>query len=123
MISSVSAYEINDVEGNKHGQGKQAEFLCGKGGNHVDGHLRAIEFSLQLPDELHVRVHNRLSLVQKFTLWGMLVITVGTVSYNVLSIPSGINLLVHARSNLTQTSELTAGVHEFLHHNAHPQLN
>ena len=62
MISSVSASELNEVEGNEHGQRKEYKFLRGtNGADQVDGHLRAKEISLQLPDEQHVRVHKRMS--------------------------------------------------------------
>ena len=83
MITSVSAYELNEVEEeNKHGQGEEAKPLNGKGYDKVDGHLRVKEISLQLPDKQHVRVHKRLSLVQKLTLWVMLLITVGTLGWD-----------------------------------------
>ena len=112
MITSVSAYELNeDVKGNKNSHEDGALFLTGTGdttSDQVDGHLRAKEISLQLPDEQHVRVHKRLSLVQKLTLWVMLLITVGTLGWDVFSILSAINLLVHARANFTQLAELTA---------------
>ena len=125
MITSVSAYELNEIEeGNKHGQGEEAKPLNGKGYDKVDGHLRAKEISLQLPDEQHVRVHKRLNLVQKLTLWVMLLITVGTLGWDLFSILSAINLLVHARANLTHISEITAARHcDNLHPNAHPSLN
>ena len=124
MITSVSAYELNEVEGNKHGQEEEAEPLNGTGYDKVDGHLRAKEISLQLPDEQNVRVHNRLSLVQKLTLWVMFLITVGTLGWDVFSILSAINLLVHAGSNLTHISELTAArLLENMHANAHTPLN
>ena len=79
MITSVCAYELNEIEGNEHGQGEEAKPLNGTGYHKADGHLRGKEISLQLPDEQHVRVHKRLSLVQKLTLWVMLLITVGTL--------------------------------------------
>ena len=54
----------------------------------------------------------------------MLLITVGTLSWDVFSILSAINLLLHARSNLTHISEFTAARRfENLHANAHPPLN
>ena len=125
MISSVSEYELNEVEGNEHGQRREYKFLSGtNGGNQVDGHLHAKEISLQLAYEQHLRVHMRLSLVQKLTLWVMLLITVGTLSWDVFSILSAINLLVHARANLTQISELTAArLLENLNANARPPLD
>ena len=132
MVSSVSAYELNEeVDGNELGHREEGIFLMGTGGtttaDQVDGHLRAKEISLQLPDEQHVRVHKRLSLVQKLTLWVMLLITVGTLGWDVFSILSAINLLVHARANLTQIAELTAvRLFENLQHAnaaAHPPLN
>ena len=79
MITSVSAYELNEVKVNKHKQKEEAKPLNGTGYDKVDGHLRAKEISLQLPDEQHVRVHKRLSLVQKLTLGTMLLITVCTL--------------------------------------------
>ena len=127
MITSVSAYELNEaVEGGpEHGQGEEAKPLNGTGGgakDQVDGHLRAREISLQLPDEQHVRVHKRLSLVQKLTLWVMLLITVGTLGWDVFSILSAINLLVQARANLTHIA--AARLCENLHHqNAKLPLN
>ena len=124
MITSVSAYELNDREGNKHGQGEEAKPFNGTGYDKVYGHLSAKEVSLQLPDEQHVRVHKRLSLVQKLTLWVMLLITVGTLGWDLFSILSAINLLVHARANLTHITELTAARHcENLHANARPPLD
>ena len=126
MITSVSAYELNEVEGNEHGQGKEAEPLNGTGYDKVDGHLRAKEISLQLPDEQHVRVHKGFSLGQKLTLWTMLLITVCTLGWDVFSILSAINLLVHARAIFTQSSELIAArLCENLHANAaaQPLLN
>ena len=113
MMSSVSAYELNeDIEKNKRAHGEQVKFFSatdGSGVDQVNGHLRARELSLQLPDEQHVRVHKRLSLVQKLTLWVMLLITVCTLCWDVFSILSAINLLVHARAKLTQiAAELTA---------------
>ena len=126
MITSASAYELNEVEGNEHGHGEEAKLFNGTGGGNdqVDVHLRAKEISLQLPDEQQVRVHKRLSLVQKLTLWVMLLITVGTLGWDVFSILSAINLLVHTRANLTHISELTAArLCENLHANARPQLD
>ena len=126
MITSVSAYELNEADegGNEHGQGKGAKplnYTGGAGGDQVDGHLRAKEIFLQLPDEQHVRVNKRLSLVQKLTLWVMLLITVGTLGWDVFSILSAINLLVHARDNLTHIS--AARLCENLHANARPPLD
>ena len=130
MITTGSAYELNEVErGNEHGQGDEDTFLTGTGGttiDQVDGHLRSKEISLQLPDEQHIRVHKRLSLGQKLTLWVMLLITVGTLGWDVFSILSTINLLVHARAKRTQSSELIAArLCENLHANAaaHPPLD
>ena len=125
----MSAYELNEaVEGdNEHAQGEESKPLngtggAGAGGYQVDGHLRAKEIALQLPDEQHVRVHKRLSLVQKLTLWVTLLITVGTLGWDVFSILSAINLLVYARDNLTHIS--AARLYENLQHqNAHPPLN
>ena len=127
MITSVSAYEVNKaVEGGtEHGQGEEAKPLDGTGGgaiNQVDGHLRAKEISLQLPDEQRVRVHKRFSLVQKLTLWVMLLITVRTLGLDVFSILSAINLLMQARANLTHIA--AARLCENLHHqNANLPLN
>ena len=54
----------------------------------------------------------------------MLLITVGTLGWNVFSILSAINLLVNARADLTHISELTAArLLEYLHANAQPSLN
>ena len=53
----------------------------------------------------------------------MLLITVGTLRWDVFSIFSAINLLLHERFNLTQISELTARLLDNLHHNAHLPLN
>ena len=70
MITNVSAYELNEIEGNEHELEEEAKPLSGTSGDgdQIDGHLRAEELSLQLPDEQHVRVHKRLSLVQKLML-------------------------------------------------------
>ena len=68
MITSVSAYELNEVDGSKHGQGEAAKPINGTDYDKVNGHMRANEISLQLHDEQHVRVHKRLSIVQKLSL-------------------------------------------------------
>ena len=125
MITSVSAYELNEVEaGNEHSVGEETQphsGTAGGAGDEVDGYLRAKEISLQLPDEQHVRVHKRLRLGQKLTLWTMLLITVFTLGWDVFSILSAINLLVHTRANLTQCSD--ALLFENLHANANLPLN
>ena len=126
-MSSVSAYELNeDIEGNKRAHGEQVKFLHathGSGVDQVDGHLRAKELSLQLPDEQHVRVHKRLSLVQKLTLWVMLLVTVGTLCWDVFSILSAINLLVHARANLTELAAASRLIELHANAAANPPVN
>ena len=126
MITSVSVYELNEVEGgNKHSVGEETKPFSGTAcgaGDEIDGRLRAKEIFLQLPNEQHVRVHKRLSLIQKLTLWGMLLITVGTLGWDVFSILSAINLLVQARANLTHIA--AARLCENLQHqNAYPSVN
>jgi len=84
----------------------------------VDGHLRAKELSVEFPDEQHLRVHKRMSLVRQLTLWVVLLVTLGTLGWDVFSIISAINLLVKSSANYTEICELTKRLLEKYQHGA-----